>query len=574
MTAKSSKASNKSNHRRNGQSQPRSKHVEHQDVVTADNEKQMKWWRLGVFAILTISLMIHPKRFQSTMKVKQSAAYHDNSRCGIVMAPSTIENAGWGVFALNNIPERDPVLFGEPVIQLVNVTEDKHAGLYHLLHHYAWYPETTGGQDEGVQVMSVVPGLSMLANSQREGMIISDHPRINHDGLVRGTASAGANTHYHDLSKYAYRTVQAGQEIFLDYGRDWDHKVDQDSYQEAGSSVRPIQQLRETGFCLDHLRSGLSAGKSYGAFATRSLKADTIIAPVPVLAVRRNSLLMEDGRQQLLLNYCYGHPRSSILLFPYGPSVTLLNHDPYNPNARLQWSSNNDPSWFELTTAQVIARHESGLLLELVATRDIEPGEEIFIDYGTEYQNAWDNHNLKFSSVTPRDQGLGKPYSYAFEANLKLRKVLTESEQRDSPYPPNLITSCLHSYQNVKTKTREIDTHTGDVLTYAEFEFDPALFQPENLRPCRVMERRDAADMHDVYTVEILNREHGRTTALVDRDRIPTGERHFVTGMPREALYFSDVVSSTDQHLPSAFRHEIGLPSGLYPSKWMDLDQL
>ena len=33
-----------------------------------------------------------------------------------------------------------------------------------------------------------------------------------------------------------------------------------------------------------------------------------------------------NGKQQLLLNYCYGHPNSDLLLLPYAPLVNFINH--------------------------------------------------------------------------------------------------------------------------------------------------------------------------------------------------------------------------------------------------------
>jgi len=39
-------------------------------------------------------------------------------------------------------------------------------------------------------------------------------------------------------------------------------------------------------------------------------------------------------------------------------------------------------------------------MLEFVASRDIQPGEEVFIDYGEEWQNAWDEHVKKWEPIS------------------------------------------------------------------------------------------------------------------------------------------------------------------------------
>jgi hypothetical protein len=55
---------------------------------------------------------------------------------------------------------------------------------------------------------------------------------------------------------------------------------------------------------------------------------------------------------------------------------------------------------------------------------------------------------------------------------------------------------------------------------------------------------------------------------LDKHERIPNNEIHIVTHVPRAAIRFSDKPGTTDQHLPGAFRHEIGLPESLVPEAW------
>jgi hypothetical protein len=108
--------------------------------------------------------------------------------------------------------------------------------------------------------------------------------------------------------------------------------------------IRDIPWLNEHGRCMDGLRVAPStitqAGR--GAFATRDFRRGQSIYPAPVAHVERQALHMYkdtgdnsiifDG-EQLILNYCYGHPQSSLLLFPYSPVVNYINHNS-EPNAR------------------------------------------------------------------------------------------------------------------------------------------------------------------------------------------------------------------------------------------------
>ena len=65
----------------------------------------------------------------------------------------------------------------------------------------------------------------------------------------------------------------------------------------------------------------------------------------------------------------------------------------------------------------------------------------------------------------------------------------------------------------------------------------------------------------------------GPGPGLGKEERIPRGAMHVVNHVPRHAIRFSDKLYTTDQHLPSAFRHEIALPEGTFPEAWLDLEE-
>jgi hypothetical protein len=41
--------------------------------------------------------------------------------------------------------------------------------------------------------------------------------------------------------------------------------------------------------------------------------------------------------------------------------------------------------------------------------------------------------------------------------------------------------------------------------------------------------------------------------------------------VPRSAIVFYDKPGMTDMHLPSAFRHLIGIPEEIFPKQWKNL---
>ena len=148
---------------------------------------------------------------------------------------------------------------------------------------------------------------------------------------------------------------------------------------------RSLPWLEENGLRLENFQVGLSsipqAGK--GAFTTNACKAGTVISPAPLLPVSRETLYMynfdEGGNRfdlhshQLLLNYCFGHPQSSMLFFPHSSKVQYIDHDGTNPNAILSWSSSkfNHLKILDWSVKDL----KAGLILEIVATRDIMLGK-------------------------------------------------------------------------------------------------------------------------------------------------------------------------------------------------------
>ena len=178
-------------------------------------------------------------------------------------------------------------------------------------------------------------------------------------------------------------------------------------------SIRDLDWLEENGSCMDNIREGIStidqAGR--GAFAARPIKEGDLVAPVPLIHIaNRTDMTMfkgfynENGKfvrnssapshYQLLLNYCFGHRYSSVLLCPYGIGTELINHSKDGANARIVWSykSSRHLEWLEKPLADWVSTKTPGLAFDYIATREIKEGEEIFIDYGYEWEVSWNMH--------------------------------------------------------------------------------------------------------------------------------------------------------------------------------------
>lgn len=167
-------------------------------------------------------------------------------------------------------------------------------------------------------------------------------------------------------------------------------------YSEYQRSIKSPEWLQEHGTCMDNLRAGPSsipqAGR--GAFAHRPIRQGDVVAPMPLIHADRNLLDMYAAtdeshpdmpdhqanhqqhpvHKQLLLNYCFGHRDTPLLLCPYGISTALINHSKERANARIVWSekSTRHPEWLLMHPTEWIHEMSAGLAFDVVALRDIE----------------------------------------------------------------------------------------------------------------------------------------------------------------------------------------------------------
>ena len=240
---------------------------------------------------------------------------------------------------------------------------------------------------------------------------------------------------------------------------------------ELEASIRPVKWLRENGKCLDNINPKQStisqAGR--GGFATRYILAGDVIAPAPLIHIPygKESVQMyaptlgttpalSNERnytniigQQLLLNYCFGHKQSTMLLCPYSSGVSFINHDYQSPNAKIAWPARpmvHNSTWLEQTVSYIDEHYKSvGLEFDFIATRDIQPGEEILISYGEAWEEAWKKHVAEWIPEKKNDDIIDASTLNCFDDNgcKSTPPIRTEFEQRKEPYPDNLIIKCM-----------------------------------------------------------------------------------------------------------------------------------
>lgn len=328
------------------------------------------------------------------------------------------------------------------------------------------------------------------------------------------------------------------------------------------SAIHNTSFLQTNGRCIDNIISSPSTVKQAGrgAFATRLLPKDSIITGSPLLIVQdRNYLTMykttinREGRLrkdsqklvgwQLLLNYCFGHAESSLLLCPYGSGVNFINHNDTRANAKIQWAPHgvisHNESYFNLRVDEVNYTMNTNLAIDYVALRDIYPDEEIFLHYGSEWHNAWIHHVETWKA--PHES---ESYVDAATFNNKMKDVPLKSTQEQSadPYPSNLELKCHPVLQ------------LGNWRSYLDMIVWNINHKGAN---CVILSTQESSDGENLYTVSIAN-----STGSNDR------ANRTIREVPRKCFKFFDKHGTTAIHLPSAFRHAIGIPDDMFPIRW------
>jgi hypothetical protein len=312
---------------------------------------------------------------------------------------------------------------------------------------------------------------------------------------------------------------------------------------------------------MDNIRSGQStipeAGR--GAFATRFIPVGSVVAPAPLIHItNKTRMVMYDAgevvdgalernasnpvHEQLLVNYCFGHSNSSLLLSSYGMITGLINHSSEKANARIEWSDVTiHQDWCELSLKELSQKNHAGLIFEYVALRDIYQGEEILIDYGKEWEDAWNKHVRNWKP--PKNSEKYTPaYEYENDVDCVIRTM------HEEPYSDNVILYIYEEYRlmsGLQKSTKKFrDWHRS-----------------------RVLDRYQDANNNTVYMVEIFHEieDYARNMTWVKYDK------DVLFAVPRDAFLFSDVPYTRDHHLYTSFRHPMMIPDDMMPDQWMNL---
>jgi len=336
-------------------------------------------------------------------------------------------------------------------------------------------------------------------------------------------------------------------------------------------SRRSVKELQEQGSCIDHLivKPSTIPEAGRGAFAKRSLKKGSVVAPVPLIHLPDRAVLDmyergvtdpetgeathasdEPVHAQLLLNYCYGHSQSTLLLCPYGVVSAVVNHHASKANVQIVWSEKitSKPEWLKLPLEEWAYNYQAGLGFDYVALRDIEEGEEIFVNYSSEWQNAWDDHVAHWEPIERRVDLLNEDIDSI---------IPTESEWQWTMGDPN-------------EKSEAVNLWCYDI--YREMRGLPELSPEEpNAWPCKVL-RRESSSGDPLYTAEIVQRLQNENDE--DEQCVEIFDE-ILFAVPRDAFVFGGVYEHDDTREyahPWTFRHDLRIPDEIMPAEWKNID--
>ena len=262
------------------------------------------------------------------------------------------------------------------------------------------------------------------------------------------------------------------------------------------------------------------------------------------------------------MNYCFGHPESSLLLFPLGPHVGLINHRPEGQaaNAYITWSRDggmpNQHQYHDRSIHQLAETDRVVLVMNIVALRDIRPGEEIFLDYGSEWEQAWRDYRFNYNIHL---QQRGDDYSLKAEdirEKYRYRPFETSATIRENPYPRNVGTACFLRTSDLPDGQPRVDEQENLKISQWEKPKTYSDYEGGQLVVVDVLDRKEAPGYFFNYTL---------------RARMYSDRNEMVVNVPHAACTFVDRPYASDLVLPNAFRHPIAIPDGHFPKAWRDL---
>ena len=200
------------------------------------------------------------------------------------------------------------------------------------------------------------------------------------------------------------------------------------------------------------------------------------------------------------------------------------------------------PEWLEQDIDAMDGVEHSGLSIDFVALRDIKQGEEITIDYGTEWEEAWQEHAVQWSPVAGSDLP---------------RTSLDFTSDPDSIIPTaddggygGFTKLWLH---NIYRNFHGLPGHTIDYYMAIVVGQRQITVDDPNKRG------RDIGEY--LYTIEIYEYEEADEETTLEFAAI-------LWDVDRDGFVFDDNPYSRDHQMLGVFRHPMMIPDDMFPEQW------
>jgi hypothetical protein len=213
----------------------------------------------------------------------------------------------------------------------------------------------------------------------------------------------------------------------------------------------------------------------------------------------------------------------------------------------------------------------STIVLDIVATRDIAVDEEVFIDYGVGWEEAWKSHIEKWKSPCGERSGMSSKmvkqmndakFNSDFhtwsEDHFTVCKVRDDEAgefvhivKDDDIVPPGSQHTATTSFRGIVGWN-----HPG---------FEYSLGGDDGFRfPCIIL---DADEKEKTFKVVIFRFAMKSKMSELPKARV----LQLNNNVPANEVDFINRPFRSDMHWEGAFRHPIKIPDEVFPQQWKDL---
>ena len=167
-------------------------------------------------------------------------------------------------------------------------------------------------------------------------------------------------------------------------------------------------------------------------------------------------------------------------------------------------------------------------------------------------------------------------------ADINSRKdeyVRSLSEVKTNPLPPNIMAGCIYWETDENDATDWMESLNEDDIGDWESLDDKVIIEKFGEPGANYARTEANKDLAEYWPCAVYTKDESNGTAVVRIFQNPTAETtkwismeipRLLTDYPMESIKFFHGPYKSDQHLPNAFRHHVGLPDDLIPDHWKE----